>query len=421
VPAPIPSRAESRDPLRILVLDEEIPYPLDSGKRIRTWNILSRLAGRHRVTLVCYGEPTGTGAGVLRDAGIELRAVRPLKERRGVALYAQLLLNLASPYPYSVTKHHTKRFDDCVQRLIKTGQFDIVHCEWTPYARYLKDQSQLPVLIATHNIESQIWERRADHNGTALGKLFFHLQAVKMRRFEQRALHKADWITVVSRPDAATAKSWQCPHITLVPNGVDLEQFKPANCEASGGELLFLGSLDWFPNWDGLEYFVAEIWPIIRLAKPNLKLLVVGRRPPAVKVRKLESEPGIEVVGEVPDVRPYLARSELLVVPLRIGGGSRIKILEALAAGTAVVTTSVGVEGLDLEDGVHLAVADNPSVFAGRILQLLASPDERHRIAFAGRQAVVDSYSWDAAANQLESAWYEVMKSVDHRCRQTSL
>ena len=407
---------DRRGSLRVLVLDEEIPFPLNSGKRIRTWNILSRLAKRHQISFVCYGESSSEGARALLEAGIEVHAVAPLKELNGVELYAQLLLNLASQYPYSVTKHHTKRFADCVRQLLQTSHFDLVHCEWTPYARYLDDLiAGPPALIATHNIESQIWERRAKHSETAIEKLFFSLQAKKMRRFEQRALPEAAAITAVSQPDIDAAKNWKCQQVTLVPNGVDLDFFQPSATERNSNEVLFLGSLDWFPNWDGLEYFVADIWPTIRIAKPDARLLIVGRKPPADKVKNLENKPGIEVIGEVEDVRPYLARAGALIVPLRIGGGSRIKILEALAAGTAVVTTSVGVEGLDLEDGVHVAVADNASAFADRLLQLLASPDARRRLSIAGRSAVVKFYGWDAAADRMESSWYGAVEAADRR------
>lgn len=417
-PPGVASRLESRvasaptDPgrLRVLVIDEDLPSPPDSGKRIRTWNLLRRLAARHAISLLCYGHPNSPAVAATESAGIHVHLVEPQREHRRGALYARLFANLFSPYPYSVAKHYSRRFQLKLEQLLRTEQFDLVQCEWTPYARFLDERHALPVLLASHNVESQIWIRRARRSRTLLEKLFFVLQGIKMRSFERRALHRAAQVTAVSPQDAELMRAWGARAVTLVPNGVDVEFFQPAS-EPTASELLFLASLDWQPNLDALDYFLREILPLVRARHPAT-LRIVGRRPSPLLRERLAGLPGVELVGEVDDVRPHLARAAVVVVPLRIGGGSRIKILEALAAGRAVVSTSMGAEGLDVIAGTHLHIANQPREFAERTLGLLASSEERRRLGGNGRRLVVEQYNWNGIADALESAWLEACRGA---------
>jgi glycosyltransferase involved in cell wall biosynthesis len=402
---PAPQLTSTGPRLRVLAIDEEVPFPANTGKRIRTWNLLKRLAARHDITLLCYGRERGREFDVVRQCGIQLRLVDPLPELSGLPLYWRLLLNLISSYPYSVEKHYTQRFQSKVDELLGSGEFDLLHCEWTPYARYRTGQVQVPSILATHNIESQIWERRADNAGGALARLFFRMQARKMAAFERKNLPCLSVVTAVSPEDAHQTADWTQRNCALVENGVDLDQFRPSSAGCFS-ELLFLGSLDWFPNRDAVEYMVQEILPLIRTATPIATLRVVGRRPPKDFVRRIAEVPGVEVLGEVDDVRPYLERAGVIVVPLRIGGGSRIKILEALATSKAVVSTSVGAEGLAVQDGHNILLADNPQDFAARVQQLMGSEEDRSRLGKNGRDLVEQRYSWDDCAAALEAAWY---------------
>ena len=402
---PAPELTATRPRLRVLAIDEEVPYPADTGKRIRTWNLLKRLAARHDITLLCYGRERGREFDVVRQCGIKLRLVDPLLELSGLALSWRLLLNLISPYPYSVQKHYTKRFQNKVDELLSSSEFDLLHCEWTPYARYRTERFQIASVLATHNIESQIWERRAENAGGVLARIFFRMQARKMAAFERNNLPRMSVVTAVSPEDARQTADWAQRSGTLVENGVDLEQFRPAGSGESC-ELLFLGSLDWFPNRDAVEYMVQEILPLIQSATPIATLRVVGRRPPKDFVRRIAAVPGVEVLGEVDDVRPCLERAGVIVVPLRIGGGSRIKILEALAMGKAVVSTRVGAEGLAVQDGHNILLADNPQDFAARVQQLMGSEEARSRLGKNGRDLVEQRYSWDDCAAALEAAWH---------------
>ncbi|MGD0921709.1 MAG: glycosyltransferase family 4 protein [Terriglobia bacterium] len=391
--------------LRVLVLDEWLHYPPNSGRGVRTWSLLQRLARRHKVSLLCYGDAEAEASVAARAAGISLHLVRPFTAPRGARLYAGLLANIFSRYPYSVWKHYTKRYENRLRELLRDNQFDLVHCECTPYARFLGVVERLPRLIMAHNIESQILFRRAQQSQTIVERVFFGLQARRMEAFEREVLRRADWVTVVTELDAEQVRAWGVQRTSLVENGVDVDQFVPLEGKCDSDEILFLAALDWYPNLDALDYLLKDIFPLVRQASPSARLRIVGRRPPAGLKERIARCPGVEVVGEVADVRPFLTRAAVVVVPLRIGGGSRVKILEALAMGKAVVSTSVGAEGLAVTDGAHLLIADTPSAFAARTVELLGSPDEQRRLGENGRKLVVERYSWDKMAGALEWAW----------------
>ena len=395
--------------LRVLVLDEGIPYPPNAGKSTRTWNLLRRLATRHSVCILCYGHPNAPGTLEARNVGIDLRLVEPRANPEGWRLYVRLFLNLFSVFPYPVTKHYSHAFQRKCDELLKEDySWDLIQCEWTPYARFIAQTPKAPVLMATHNVESQIWARRARHAGNPFAKVFFRSQEWKMRRFEKQALLRASAATAVTSLELSTLRSWGVTNINLVPNGVDLESRSATLEEEAEDELLFLASLDWYPNLDALDYFVKNILPAVRARRPSVKLRIVGRRPANSVITQYSCLPGIDFVGEVKEVGSYVGRATVIIVPLRIGGGSRIKILEALAAGKAVISTTIGAEGLDVISGEHLLIADSPAEFAGGVEELLASTRLRRLLGDNGRKLVTDRYGWDQIASRLEEVWYDV-------------
>lgn len=404
-----PAIPKASQRLKVLVLGEEISYPPDTGRRIRTWNLLRRLATHHSISYLCYGRSDDPAVAEVESTGIRIHLVHPMADHRGWSLYFRLIANLFSPYPYSVTKHFSRRFDQELQRLLREERFDLVHCEGTHCARFLAAVDGVPRVLGTHNIESQIWSRRARQVRTWTEQLFFRSQAIKMRWFERRALLQVESAIAVTPQDVKQMRNWGVPAISLVPNGVDLEAYGFSTKAERPSELLFLASLDWYPNVEALEYFLAEILPLILSLKPEAILRIVGRRPPESLRKLVAGNRHVELVGEVKDVRPHLERAGVVVVPLRIGGGSRLKILEALAAGKAVVSTSVGAEGLELTPDEHIQVADSPSQFAQRTIALISSQEERRRLGENGRRLVSEQYGWDGIASKLEAAWFEAV------------
>ena len=397
--------------LRILVLAEEICCPVNSGKRMRTWNLLRRLAKRHSISYLCFGLIGDPGVAELAQTGIRVHLVRPSNDRRRWSLFWGLIGNLFSPYPYSADKYYTRRFRRKLTELLRSEQFDVVHFEGTHCARHLSSIEGVARVIGTHNIESQIWFRRAHQSQSWIRRIFFRSQAIKMSRFERRVLLQAEAATAVTAQDAQQMRNWGVSEISLVSNGADLDAYQCLAPATEPNELLFLASLDWFPNQDALAFFLREILPRILSLHPKAILRIVGRRPSRALRKLIAGNQSTELVGEVQDVRPYLARAEVVVVPLRIAGGSRLKILEALAAGKAVVSTSIGAEGLELTPNEHFEVADTPMQFAQRTAVLLSNLAMRHRLGENGRRLVTERYDWDGIVPVLEMAWLKALAS----------
>jgi glycosyltransferase involved in cell wall biosynthesis len=395
--------------LNVLVLAEEICCPVNSGKRMRTWNLLRRLAKRHSISYLCFGRIGDPGVAELAQTGIQVYLVHPNHDRRRWSLFWGLIVNLFSPNPYSADKHYSGRFRRKLTELLGSQRFDVVHFEGTHCARYLSSIENVPRVVGTHNIESQIWFRRAQQSQSWVRRVFFRSQAIKMSRFERRALLQAEAATAVTAQDAQQMRSWGVSEITLVSNGADLEAYQRLAPATEPSELLFLASLDWFPNLDALAFFLREILPRILALEPKAILRIVGRRPSKALRKLVAVNQHTELVGEVQDVRPYLARAEVVVVPLRIAGGSRLKILEALAAGKAVVSTSIGAEGLELTPGEHFEAVDTPLQFAQRTAALLSNPAMRHRLGENGRRLVTERYGWDGIVPALETAWFKAI------------
>jgi sugar transferase (PEP-CTERM/EpsH1 system associated) len=389
--------------MRILVLDEEFPYPTNSGKRTRSFNLYARLASRFQIRYVGYGAGDSVAADALRGVGIEPVAVPArVPGKQGFGFYLRLLANLLSPFPYIVSSHYSRVYRDEVRRSAANFRPQLIVCEWTPYALYAKELSSAKKLVSAHNIEADIWQRYYEAERNRMRRWYVGRQWRKVERFERSALKWVDSAVAVSDRDCARLIE-KHPELkaAVVPNGVDLEYFRPTAQPVRRRHVVFTGSMDWRPNQDAARYFVLEILPLLRQAYPDLECTFVGRDPP-LHTRALASVPGVRVTGTVDDVRPYVERATVYVVPLRIGGGTRLKILEAMAMGRAVVSTTVGAEGLDIVHGRHVLLADSPRDFAASVLRLLNDPELCGRLAAEGRRVVEQQYGWSALADRFE-------------------
>jgi glycosyltransferase involved in cell wall biosynthesis len=322
----------------------------------------------------------------------------------------RLLENLLSSYPYIVTSHFSDLYLSVVREQLADFKPDLILCEWTPYALYVKEVSGVRTMVTAHNIEADIWQRYFENETNALRRWYIGKQWRKVATFERTALDWVDGFIAVSEMDRnrllgerTGLGAW------VVPNGVDLDFFAPTELPKERHRLVFAGSMDWRPNQDAARYFTSEILPLLRQRRANVECCFVGRDPPD-DIRALSSIPGLTITGTVDDVRPYVARAMVFVVPLRVGGGSRLKILEALAMGRPVVSTSVGAEGLDVVDGHHILIADTPEEFASAALRLLDSRELCETLASAGRRLVENRYGWEALADHLASCIHEISR-----------
>jgi glycosyltransferase involved in cell wall biosynthesis len=409
-------------PLQVVILDEELPYPPNSGKRIRTLNLTLRLAQRHRITYLCHrnadAEEARRAAEFFGDHGIETVVVdRAVPPRSGPWFYTRLAANLLSPLPYTVASHNSRALRRAIRQHAATRQVDLWHCEWTPYyAAALRAVPGGPRLVMAHNVESLIWQRYYETESNRLKRWYIGRQWRKFVRFERCAYATATRTVAVSAEDAALIRDrFGAQRVTVVENGVDTSSFRPGEGPRQPGQVLFVGSLDWRPNLDAVTLLLEQVFPAVRACEPSARLCVVGRNPPMWLRQRAADTGGAELHADVADVRPFLHRSAVLAVPLRIGGGSRLKILEALACGLPVVSTRVGAEGLCLESGRHLTVTDDVESMAGALLHCFRAPGEALAQAVAGRCVVLQRYNWDALADKLERVWVECAASEKHR------
>jgi glycosyltransferase involved in cell wall biosynthesis len=293
-----------------------------------------------------------------------------------------------------------------LKELAASQPVDLWHCEWTPYAQAARRLNGRPRLVMAHNLESLIWQRYYETERHAIPRWYIKRQWRKFQRFERRTFAEANQVVTVSDQDAdRVAAIFGGPRPEVVENGVDTSFFRPMGVEREASHILFLGSLDWRPNLDAAKLLLDEVFPAVRAKEPSARLSLVGRHPPEWLGRQVQGRSGVSLHGDVADVRPFLARCGMLAVPLRIGGGSRLKILEALACESPVVSTCIGAEGLHLENGQHLQVVERIEDMAGALVHCIRNPEEAQTQARLGRKHVLDRYDWDTLADKLEQTW----------------
>ncbi|MDB4881975.1 MAG: hypothetical protein JWL95_741 [Gemmatimonadetes bacterium] len=407
--------------MHILWLKNELLHPLDKGGRIRTYEMLRRLRDNHRVTYVALDDHTSTADQRARAAEYcdELVLVpwrdAPLKGwQRALAI----LRNVFSSLPFAIAPYRSKAMTEAIQaRCSGADRADVVVCDFLIPALNVPEGLPCPVVLFQHNVEAMIWERRTRVAGNVVLRTYMREQWRRMRRVEREQCLRFDHVIAVSPEDAAVFREqYGVQRVSSVPTGVDTEFFRPAGTVAQrAGNIVFTGSMDWMPNEDGMSFFVGEVLPAIERAVPGVTLTIVGRNPTA-RVRALaEGRPHVRVTGTVPDVRPFLEEAAVVVVPLRIGGGTRIKIYEAMGMERAVVSTTIGAEGLDVADGRHILLADDAAAFASAVISLLQAPERATEIGQASAAHVRAHFGWAAVADQFAESCLAAAASVPDR------
>ncbi|MGA9567941.1 MAG: glycosyltransferase [Candidatus Korobacteraceae bacterium] len=388
--------------MRILWVSPGFLHPTNRGGQIRTLETLKRLHARHEVHYVAFDNPAQP-EGVQRAHEYCSRAY-PLAlnvpTRRSPKFAGQLLGNFFSSMPLSLSRYCSTAMRGQISQLRREMAFDSVVCDFLTPAPNFADMSD--VVLFQHNVETMIWQRHAEQSSDPVRKTYFKLQADRMFKWERRMCRAAARVIAVSPQDAEVMRKMFGVEASSVPTGVDLEYFRrPLNAPRTA-DLVFVGSMDWLPNSDGVNYFVREILPLIWQRRPDCTLAIVGRSPSSSMLALAQQDARIKVTGTVPDVRPWLWGASLSVVPLRIGGGTRLKIYEAMAAGTATVSTPVGAEGLDVSHPENIRLADTPDAFAEQCLNLLHDADQRELVASQALALVTSRFSWDVIAAEFE-------------------
>jgi sugar transferase (PEP-CTERM/EpsH1 system associated) len=399
--------------MKILWLNAGLLLPLDKGGKLRTWHVMRHLAERHDITYVCFAEPSQMSAAApaldgMRQVCSRLETIARADAEKGTwRFYADAARYLIDPAPYAVAKYCSPAYRARVEQLLATERFDALICDFLPPIVNLPDTLPCPSIVFTHNVEAEIWRRHCENASNPISKRLLAQQWRRMLRFEGDALARFDLVLAVSDADRQTferlyPRSLNVP-VHVVQTGVDTSFFTPDRGTPERVHLVFTGSMDWLPNEDAVVYFCREILPRIREVEPEATLGIIGRSPtPAV--RRLADAHGVEVTGRVDDVRRHVARGAVYVVPLRIGGGTRLKIFEAMAMGKAVVSTTVGAEGLPVTPGRDILIADDPALFAQAVVHLIRDTQARQALEAAARRLVVERYDWSAVAMDFEDA-----------------
>jgi len=392
--------------LKILMLSLYYPYPLDQGSNIRVYNLLARLAERHEVDLITYGpreEATPPGLDKLRHHCGAVTIVSPTPLVHGRIVRAAALL---FSRPRSVVLGHDPAMDTAVATALRQSRYDVVLVEWLWLTPYVATLGETPCVLDDHNAEAFMFERQVRLANEGAGvRLRQRLTLFKLRRYERGALRRFNEVTAVSDVDRGRliALGGNPRKITTAPNGVDVEAiaFEERGDAAASTRLIYPGSLTYPPNLDACMHFAAHILPLVRERRPAATLAITGKTPTAVPPALLME--GVELLGYVDEVKPVISGSAAMVVPLRQGGGTRLKILEAMALGVPIVSTSVGAEGIDVTHGENILLADTPDAFARRVVEILDDPALGARLARAARDLVEHEYSWASIATKMEA------------------
>lgn len=382
--------------LRLLFLSLTLPWPPDNGHRMRTWSLLRALAAEgHETTLLAFAPQAERSRDIspLRAVCREIQVVSlpPGSLTGGPGLWRRLWA-LASGSAYAARRYRSAEMARRVRTCLATTGFHAVLAD-TVFGTVNLPPTDLPLLLNNVDIEHVILEQYVRGERNPAKRLYASTEARRLRRFEAAACRRAAVGMPCSRVDEAVLRSL-CPglHTVVVPNVVDADAYTPAP-DPGADIVLYQGGLDWYPNRDAVRFFATEILPLVRRERPAVRFVVAGRNPPARFRRELEAIPAVDLTGTVPDMRPILERSSVCVVPLRIGSGTRIKILEAAAMGKPVVSTRLGAEGLNFTEDREILLADDPAAFAGRVVRLLEDTAFRRAVGQAARRRVEQEYT----------------------------
>ncbi|MGD0359272.1 MAG: glycosyltransferase [Bryobacteraceae bacterium] len=389
--------------------------PPDMGGKIRSYNILKQLASRHEITLFTFYPEHPDDRHLVGDSFFAkiIAVPLPLPPRRSLGEYLRSARMMAAGRPVTIDKFLSPTVSRRYAELLASATFDVVVCDFLVPGSLMHWKATPPTILFTHNVEAQVWERHYKVTSNPVMKAACFLESRALASAERRYVQLADHVLTVSENDRAAFLQYVQPsRISVIPTGVDTEYFQPFPDPEQPDTMVFTGTMDWMPNEDGVAYFVDKIFPLIRQELPDAAFWAVGRRPPR-RIQALASA-NVVVTGAVDDIRPYLGKAAVCVVPLRSGSGTRIKIFEAMAMGKAVVSTRMGAEGLPVRDGENIVLADDPADFAREVAQLLRTPDRRAKLGQAARQLVEENYGWPSVAAHFDQIMHSVIRQAAH-------
>lgn len=400
---------------RILFLSQCLPYPPHSGVTNRTFHILQELEREYDVTLIAFSrrhhQPTDAdrlrAIAALRAEVTEVLEPVPIESERSflrrLRVHASSVLTRK---PYIFFDYGNNRFGDEIADVVRREVPDLVHIDSLDLYRWLDVIPPAPIACTHHNVESDLLRGRGQHLRPRIAGAYVTHQGEMVEKIERRLCSRFELNITTSEVDAVRLRALSPgARTSVVPNGVDVDFFQPSDGQtAVKGRVVFLGPTYMFPNRDAIRFFLDEMWPVVKAARSDASLTVIGKNGQGDKTA-FDSYPGVNCLGYVPDVRPHFAEAECSIVPLRVGGGTRLKILDAWAMGKAIVSTSIGCEGLDTVDGENIIIRDDPRDFAQAVIDVLSDARLRNRLSENGRRTAEQIYAWRVIGKKLNGLY----------------
>ena len=395
--------------MKVLFISTKGPLPTNDGHCLRTYNLLRQVSKKHEIYLLSFVKYPEEYDHIDELKGLcKHIEYFSLKENHSSSRNVlSLALNVFSHKPFVAQKYDTHEMRDSIKNILSREKIDLIHLDMLPLYCYHDLFSGIPTFLNQHNIESALLLRQVEAESNIFRKYFFSIQQQRLEKFEKKALAGVSRVAVCSEQDRLLVKKYApSANVRVIPNGVDLDLFQPSGAfDEDPDTLVFVGGLNWYPNRDGMEWFDRDILPEIIKLKPSIKVHLVGR---SEKINWAHPDCFVEH-GFVDDIRPYLERAAVFIVPLRVGGGTRLKILDAMGMGKAIVSTSIGAEGLGTEHGTELLLADATTSFAKDVITLLNDYKYRHQLSQNARKFVLSSYGWDAIGQSLSQSYDDLL------------
>jgi polysaccharide biosynthesis protein PslH len=396
---------------KILWLSHFVPYPPKGGCFQRSYNLIKEISSKNDLYLISLKHKDSThpdfdiniAKSELEKLCKEVIIIDISSSTSRAALYASAFKSLFTITPLSVNLFKSEKMHEAIRRMVHSTKFQVVHFDTISMAEYIKDIGDVPMVVNHHGVESYMINRRVENEPNFLNKLYLMIEGYKLEKYEKRYCERFDMNLAVSELDKELFKKITgVENMEVVENGVDIDYFSPSDSIKKDKSIIFAGRLDQYSNRESILYFCEKVWPLIKIKHPDVRFTIIGNNPPAKLAEIAGNDKNIELLGYVDDVRPYFANAMISVCPIKDGGGTRIKILDALAMGMPIVSTSIGCEGIDITSGADVLIADTPEKFADKVDWIITDAGKRQSMSYYARKTAEDKYSWKAIGEKLD-------------------